>query len=234
MKKLILTIATVLALSVGLTSCKGSNEDAVKEFGIEFGEMVQNKDFSGIKSVYPDAGNITNAHLKFHRDKIAIFEEGDDRYKIRYEDGAYIIVKKGLNDAMEVVKAVGIFDTGGLGDASFQDNANQNEMVNTAPAMSPDEVAPLHKSKKSTPAGLPNYDWLSSSYVNHSDIAHKSGSELRIMRNYIYARHGYKFKSADLRKFFSQYSWYQPRYSDVSSQLSAIEEANVYFIKSYE
>ena len=35
-------------------------------------------------------------------------------------------------------------------------------------------------------------------------------SQLRILRNCIFARHGYEFKSADLREFFSQFDWYEP------------------------
>ena len=97
-------------------------------------------------------------------------------------------------------------------------------------------VAPVKKSHSSysTPSGLPNYDWLSSRYVTHEDLAYKSGSQLRIMRNYIYARHGYSFKSADLQRYFAQYPWYTPRYSDVSHMLSSTEMHNVSTIKAYE
>lgn len=82
--------------------------------------------------------------------------------------------------------------------------------------------------------GLPNYDWLSSRRATHSDVAHLNSSQLRIMRNYIYARHGYTFKSHDLANYFAQYPWYQPLYSNVEYDLNSIEKANVQFIKSYE
>lgn len=83
-------------------------------------------------------------------------------------------------------------------------------------------------------SSLPNYDWLSSRYVTYDDIAGVSGSRLRIMRNYIFAKHGYKFKSKDLQQYFAQYSWYTPLYSDVYNSLSSVEKHNVDFIKSYE
>lgn len=79
-----------------------------------------------------------------------------------------------------------------------------------------------------------NYDWLSSRYASYNDLAGKSKSELRIMRNYIYARHGYKFKSKDLQQYFSRYSWYYPRYSDVSGSLNRIEKENISYIQSFE
>lgn len=85
-----------------------------------------------------------------------------------------------------------------------------------------------------TSYGLPNYDWLSSRKATYSDVANLSRSELRIMRNYIYARHGYKFKSYDLANYFAQYPWYQPLYSNVEYDLNSVEKSNVKFIRSYE
>lgn len=77
-----------------------------------------------------------------------------------------------------------------------------------------------------------DFDWLSERYCTFDDIAGLSSWDLCILRNSMYARHGRKFKRADLRDFFGQYSWYHPRYSEVT--LSALEQANVNFIKSYE
>lgn len=85
-----------------------------------------------------------------------------------------------------------------------------------------------------TRSNLPNYDWLSQRYVDYSDISDKDSDELRIMRNYIYARHGYIFKSPELTEYFSQYSWYDPRYTDVGYDLNDVEIANVAFIQRYE
>ena len=103
----------------------------------------------------------------------------------------------------------------------------------------PVTVAPVKKRESAVaPAGgsayMPNYDWLSYSEATPSDLSGKSKGELRIMRNYIYARHGYKFKSTDLQQYFSQYGWYTPLYSDVSSQLNKIEKYNVALIQRYE
>ena len=219
MKRIILSLVAILAVSSAFVGCdklKGNkDEELVRDFGVKFGEMIQNKDEKGVKAVYSEAGNIENTHLVFHRDDIDIFPEEDGKYKIRYDDGAYIIVKKGLNDAFEVVSSHGIY--------------GENKKV-----AGPVEVAPLHKNKKSTPGYLPDYDWLSSYKVTYSDIAGKSGSELRVMRNYIYARHGYKFKSKDLQQYFAQYPWYTPLYNDVSGSLNSVEKANVQFIRSYE
>ena len=77
------------------------------------------------------------------------------------------------------------------------------------------------------------YSWLSEREVTASDVANLSKSELRILRNAIYAMHGHKFKSEDLTRHFSQYSWYHPE-GDMSYALTSLERKNVEIIKSYE
>ncbi len=77
------------------------------------------------------------------------------------------------------------------------------------------------------------YAWLSGP-LSYSDLSGYSKAELRILRNAIYARHGYIFKSADLRNYFSQYSWYVPRSSNVMGSLSYTEKKNVELIRSME
>jgi hypothetical protein len=59
-----------------------------------------------------------------------------------------------------------------------------------------------------------------------------SEEQLRLLRNSVYARHGYKFNSSDLTKYFSQFSWYSPKTKDV--KLSFVEQQNIQWIKSLE
>lgn len=87
---------------------------------------------------------------------------------------------------------------------------------------------------QTTSSSTPDYSWLSKRAATSADIAGKSSAELRIMRNYIFARHGYIFKSNDLKTYFSQFSWYKPTNKDVTSLLNPIEKKNVAFIKSHE
>ena len=44
--------------------------------------------------------------------------------------------------------------------------------------------------------------------------------QLRIQRNLIFARYGYKFKSIDLSNYFSKFDWYNPLHDDVKNQLT--------------
>lgn len=98
------------------------------------------------------------------------------------------------------------------------------------PASQVEQPRSTSPSSYSQPAGL--YPFTSQRKVTYDDIAYLSSSELRIMRNEIYARHGYIFKSKDLRNYFLSQGWYEPMTYDVV--LSTIEQYNVNFIRQYE
>jgi hypothetical protein len=66
------------------------------------------------------------------------------------------------------------------------------------------------------------------------DISGLSRTTLQIMRNEIFARHGYIFSRDDLSDYFNRKAWYTPSKYNVEKELSDIEKYNVNFIKSYE
>lgn len=114
-------------------------------------------------------------------------------------------------------------------DSSAKVSDSDNTVTDTEEATVIDEpAAPQLDDRES------QYDWLSERKVTTADLAGKPAGELRIMRNAIMAKHGYIFKSQDLAEYFSGFSWYKPLYNDVTSMLSAVEAANVQFIKKYE
>lgn len=86
------------------------------------------------------------------------------------------------------------------------------------------------------PTGHEDFSWLSMERITKTDIDARGyvKADYRILRNAIFARHGYIFKSADLAEYFSRFSWYTPQYSDVNSMLSSIEQANVATLKRLE
>ena len=47
------------------------------------------------------------------------------------------------------------------------------------------------------------------------------------MKNEIFARYGYIFKSEDLISYFSAKEWYKPLYENVDKYLSEIEHHNI-------
>lgn len=71
--------------------------------------------------------------------------------------------------------------------------------------------------------------------LNKSDLENLYKTDLEIIRNSIYARHGYSFKNRKIRNIFDQYvEWYIPFSVDVTSQLTPVELKNIELIKRYE
>lgn len=78
------------------------------------------------------------------------------------------------------------------------------------------------------------YPFASERLLTESDLVGLSRAELKIMRNEIYARHGYIFQTPAMQEHFNAQPWYEGRYADVTSMLSDIEQANITFIKRHE
>ena len=61
-----------------------------------------------------------------------------------------------------------------------------------------------------------------------------SKDDLKIMRNEIFARHGFIFQTNDMKTYFQNQNWYTPRHNDVNSMLTDIEKRNIQLIQRYE
>jgi len=82
--------------------------------------------------------------------------------------------------------------------------------------------------------GQGQYMHASKRLLSADDLDGMTKQELKIMRNEIFARYGYKFKTPDMQEHFASQSWYQPTVTDVSRRLTPIEKKNIEFIKSFE
>lgn len=81
------------------------------------------------------------------------------------------------------------------------------------------------------------FSFVQSEWASANDLSQYSKAELRLMRNALYAKYGYQFKSADLQAFFGAQSWYAPNTPDASvayQRMSPQERANVSLIKEEE
>lgn len=58
--------------------------------------------------------------------------------------------------------------------------------------------------------------------------------DLQIIKNTIFARHGYFFKKDSYRDFFDPVDWYIPISDDVGKELTTIEQANIKLLQRYE
>lgn len=78
------------------------------------------------------------------------------------------------------------------------------------------------------------YPQASERLLNREDVENLSGWELKIMRNEIFARHGYIFKTEEMRNYFKYESWYVPVHDNVDNMLTDVEKKNIELIKRYE
>lgn len=78
------------------------------------------------------------------------------------------------------------------------------------------------------------YPQSSTRKLTSKDVENLKNEELRIMRNEIYARHGYSFKLADMRGHFDKLDWYMPMAIDITTNLTQLEKDNAALIKRYE
>jgi serine/threonine protein kinase len=107
----------------------------------------------------------------------------------------------------------------------------QPPILNT-PTPSP---PPIPNSPKSPT--LITYETTSSRPLSAADLDGRSEIELDIARNEIFARHGRRFKDAELQAYFNIQAWYDPTYEPdrfPDYLLSDIEKQNVKLIADYQ
>jgi hypothetical protein len=78
------------------------------------------------------------------------------------------------------------------------------------------------------------YKIASCRQITNNDLTGLSKQELRLIRNEIFARYGYQFKSIDLQKHFSRMSWYHGHATNVDTYLTDIEKNNIKLIRKFE
>lgn len=65
-------------------------------------------------------------------------------------------------------------------------------------------------------------------------VSEMSKADIYILRNSIFARHGYSFKKKDLRSYFDRMSWYIPVHANIRAELTELEKKNLEILLAYE
>lgn len=79
------------------------------------------------------------------------------------------------------------------------------------------------------------FDWLSQRYATDADIRDLDVGQIRVLKNSIYARHGYIFKDVNLTECFSQCGWYRPEKKVINKhEFNKYEIANVKFLGQHD
>lgn len=74
----------------------------------------------------------------------------------------------------------------------------------------------------------------SNTLLKKEDIDNLKKGDLTIIRNTIYARHGYSFKHRPLRVFFDAQDWYIPVHTNIKDDFTELEIKNIRLLLSYE
>lgn len=65
-------------------------------------------------------------------------------------------------------------------------------------------------------------------------VSNLSKADIFILRNSIFARHGFAFRDKQLRMYFEEFDWYMPVFGDVKDELTEIEKQNIDLLLRYE
>lgn len=70
--------------------------------------------------------------------------------------------------------------------------------------------------------------------LSKAEVENLKQGDLLVIRNTIYARHGYSFKHRPLRVFFDAQPWYIPVHTDIRADFTEIEKENIKLLMRYE
>lgn len=110
-------------------------------------------------------------------------------------------------------------------------NKNENNSPRTTEKAKEMTQTESSNQKKITEGKYPE---ASDRVLTDNDLKDLAAEDLKLMRNEIFARHGYMFKPGSVNDYFNKQSWYTSRLSDVGALLTNIEKDNIKKIKNYE
>lgn len=70
--------------------------------------------------------------------------------------------------------------------------------------------------------------------LTEAEVEKLTKADIYVLRNSIYAKHGYSFKKRPLRVFFDRHDWYMPVHVNIKSELTDIEKKNIKLLLRYE
>ncbi|MBZ0201420.1 MAG: YARHG domain-containing protein [Ignavibacteria bacterium] len=117
---------------------------------------------------------------------------------------------------------------------SKSDDSATNDQKKKDQEMQKNSEGSLSNSNNSAGSNSSIYPQASDKLLTSDDVSNLDAWELKIMRNEIYARHGYIFKTEEMKSYFGSQKWYSPRYENVDDRLTDVEKKNIALIKRYE
>lgn len=72
-----------------------------------------------------------------------------------------------------------------------------------------------------------SFPMVSQRILESYELDKYSSNQLQIMRNEIFAAHGYIFKTSAMKDYFSKQAWYKSQHKDVNHLLTDVEKVNI-------
>lgn len=109
-----------------------------------------------------------------------------------------------------------------------------NKLIKDDVALDDDEFEDWVRKEFASATDLIHSINASNTRLQKKDVENLKKGDLTIIRNTIYARHGYSFKNRPLRVFFDAQSWYIPIHTDIKSEFTELEKENIKILLRYE
>ena len=152
-----------------------------------------------------------------------------------------IRVKGGLSDcSFSNYSALGLFDGYNLSVYTTKQefDCGSETLLNRVIEVSEYEIQENGSFKKTRSRNVePNRTnrWISLRLLSKDELNKLTPDSLAILRNEIFASYGYKFKSEEWKKYFSNTNWYQPSKNTVTNEeLLLVERRNLKMIIQLE
>lgn len=144
-----------------------------------------------------------------------------------------------LNNGVYSIKAAEPGDNKYDGNFNFTINETNPDIVTGSwkpinASATTDKIYTLQRREFKYRIDVGQYPQASQKLLKEADVENLTKSELQVMRNEIFARHGYCFKKKDMRQVFENLDWYVPDNVDIKDLLTDIEKKNILLIKRYE
>lgn len=120
---------------------------------------------------------------------------------------------------------------------AIPDDAGEDDFVTKAAIKSEDEEGAtfydlsINEREIIKPGKYPE---VSLTRLGYNELHNKTPQELKLMRNEVMARYGYRFNNPELNAYFSKQPWYQPNARNDGIQISELEEDNISMIAVFE
>ena len=179
----------------------------------------------------------------FGKNKITIaisYVQDDSIYGHSVCAGNFRAIKGTYNEVEPFVFNVNMKEPGDDkydGEFNFTINTSKEELDGKWKPYNNSVSAKTYTLNKRTYTYNPNvgdFPKASTTWLEVPDVENMLPEEIEMIRNEIYARHGYSFTNLKIRRVFDAKDWYVPMSVDIREELTDIEAQNIDLLYNYE